>query len=70
MIITRNLNKRNEELIETLHVVKQLSVDLYIKEMEKRLIIQEVTVLGDSRTWLLVWSLVSQIGLVNLLGLN
>jgi hypothetical protein len=66
----QNLNKRKDGQIEMLHVVKQQSVELYIREMEKRLITQEVTVLGDSRTWQLVLLLVQQIGVVSLLGLN
>jgi hypothetical protein len=62
-----NQNKRKDVLIEIVHVVKQRSVELYIRETEKRWIIREATVLGDSRTYQLALQVAQQIDVVNLL---
>jgi hypothetical protein len=56
-----SLNKRNVGLTVMQHAVRQRSLELYTKAMVKKWITEEVTVLGDSRTYQLGLLVVQQI---------
>jgi hypothetical protein len=61
MIITQSPNRRSEELIEIVLDVRRHVRDVYVRVIIEKLIMSEVTVLGDSKTWQLGWYLVEKI---------
>ncbi len=61
MIIRGHLLRKSAGQIVTVRVVKLCVTDVYLKVTEKSLTMSAPTVLADSRTYQLVWYLVTRI---------